>query len=155
MEKRCRGFTLLELMIVIVVIGVLLGMVSLATGVSPARKVKQEAGVMAQMIGQLRERAVLDGQEYGVRLSVDGFRVMRLGDRGWASVAALSRWPDGVQPRLERDGHSLSLGADEGAPQLVMLSSDETSAFTLRFVSSNRTWLSLSGDGIGEVVIND
>ncbi|MNN04798.1 hypothetical protein D3C81_1175330 [compost metagenome] len=98
---------------------------------------------------------MLDGQEYGVRLSVDGFRVMRLGDRGWESVAALSRWPDGVQPRLERDGYTLSLGADGGAPQLLMLSSDETSAFTLRFVSSNRTWLSLSGDGIGEVVIND
>lgn len=146
---------MLELMIVIVVIGALLGMVSLATGVSPARQVKQEADAMVQVIQQLRERAVLDGQEYGLRLSVDGFRVMRLGVRGWEPVASLSPWPESVRPRLKQDGFSLSLGADEGPPQLLMLSSDETSAFTLTFVSSNRTWSSLSGDGIDEVAIDD
>jgi general secretion pathway protein H len=55
---------------------------------------------------------------------------------------------------LKEDGYSIDLGADEGLPQLLMLSNDETSAFTLTFESSNRTWLSLSGDGIGEVVID-
>jgi general secretion pathway protein H len=37
---------------------------------------------------------------------------------------------------------------------LLLLSNDETSAFTLTFESGNRTWLSLSGDGIGEVAID-
>ena len=39
MRQRCRGFTLLELMIVIVLIGVLLGMVSFAAG--PIRRVRR------------------------------------------------------------------------------------------------------------------
>lgn len=59
-----------------------------------------------------------------------------------------------MKPRLSQDGFWISLGADDGAPQLLMLSSDESNAFKLTFVSSNRVWLSLSGDGIGEVVID-
>ena len=71
MGYRCRGFTLLELMIVIVVVGVLLGMVSFVGGGSPAREVRQEAEAMVQVIHQLRERAVFEGQEYGLRLGTD------------------------------------------------------------------------------------
>lgn len=35
-----------------------------------------------------------------------------------------------------------------------MLSSDETSTFTLTFETRGRAWLSLSSDGISEVVID-
>lgn len=154
MRRRCAGFTLLELMIVIVLIGVLLGLVSFASGLNPARQARQEAGAVAQVIQQLRDRAVLEEREYGLRLSVEGYRVMRHEIRGWEPVAGLHRWPANVRARLKQDGYSLILGADEGPPQLLMLSSDETSAFTLTLMSAERTWLSLSGDGIGEVVID-
>ncbi|VVN78854.1 type II secretion system minor pseudopilin GspH [Pseudomonas fluorescens] len=154
MRRHCRGFTLLELMIVIVLIGVLLGMVSYAAGPNPVRQARQEANTMVQMIHQLRERAVLAGQEQGLRLSVDGYRAMRLDGRGWEPVTGLYRWPENLRPRLEQDGHPVSLGADEGPPQLLMLSSDETSAFTLTFASQDATWLSLSSDGIGDPVID-
>ncbi|MBV6824394.1 type II secretion system minor pseudopilin GspH [Pseudomonas sp. PD9R] len=154
MRHRCRGFTLLELMIVIVLIGVLVGMVSFATGVNPARQARQEANNLAGVIHQLRERAVLEGQEYGVRMSVDGYRAMRLAVRGWEPVASFYRWPDNLRPRLQHGGYVVSLGADEGSPQLLMLSSDETSSFTLTFESKDRVWLSLSSDGLGEVVID-
>ena len=154
MLRRCRGFTLLELMIVIVLIGVLVGMVSVATGVNPARQARQEADALAGVIHQLRERAVLESREHGVRLSVDGYRAMRLGLRGWEPVSSLYRWPDNLRLRLKHEGYSLKLGADEGPPQLLMLSSDETSRFTLTFESKDRTWLSLSSDGVGEVVID-
>jgi general secretion pathway protein H len=154
MRSRCRGFTLLELMVVIVIIGVLLGMVSLATGANPSRQVRQDVQGMAQVIEHLRERAVLEGQEFGLRLSVDGYRAMRLGLRGWEPVAALQPWSENGRPRLLLDGYSSSLGTDEGAPQLLILSSDETSAFLLTFGTASHTWLSLSADGIGEVVID-
>jgi general secretion pathway protein H len=152
---RCRGFTLLELMIVIVMVGVLLGMVSYAGGGSPARQVRQEAEVMVQVIHQLRERAVFEGQEYGLRLSTDGHRVMRLGVRGWEPVGALTDWPLSVRLRLQLDGYWVELDADGGPPQLLMFSNDETSVFTLILESGNRNWLSLSGDGIGAVAIDD
>lgn len=114
MRQHCRGFTLLEMMIVIVLIGVLLGMVSFASGPNPAREARQEAHGTAGVIQQLRERAVLDGQEYGLRLSVDGYQVMRLDVQGWEPMAALYRWPGSLRLRLEQDGHPVSLGANDG-----------------------------------------
>jgi general secretion pathway protein H len=145
---------LLELMIVIVLIGVLVGMVSFATGMNPARQARHEADTLAGMIRQLRERAVIEGQEYGVRLSVDGYRAMRLDVRGWEAMTAVYRWPDQLRLRLKQDGYSVSLGADEGPPQLLMLSSDETSSFTVTFEVRDRIWSRLTSDGIGEVVID-
>jgi general secretion pathway protein H len=59
-----------------------------------------------------------------------------------------------VRVRFQQDGYGVALDADEGPPQLLILSNDETSAFTLTFESGNRTWLSLSGDGLGEVTID-
>lgn len=145
---------MLELMIVIVVIGVLLGLVSVVSGTNPAREARHEAHGVAGMIQQLRERAVLEGKEYGIRLSDNGYRAMRLDARGWESVSAFYTWPDALRLHLEQDGHSLLLGTDEGSPQLLMLSSDETSAFTLTFSTRGNTLLSLSSDGLGEAVID-
>ncbi|MCX2897358.1 type II secretion system minor pseudopilin GspH [Pseudomonas mandelii] len=154
MPPRSDGFTLLELMIVIVLIGILLGMVSLAMGQNPARQARQEADNIVSLIHQLRERAVLDGLEYGMRLSANGYRGMRLAGQGWETITAFYPWPDNLRLHLELDGGFSSLGADEGPPQLLALSSDETSAFTLTFMTANTTWLSLSSDGIGEVRID-
>lgn len=145
---------MLELMIVIVLIGVLLGMVSLATGPNPARQARQDAQAIAGLVQQLRERAVLEGEEYGLRLSDAGYRAMRLGAQGWQPLAALQAWPVNVQLHLEQDGHALILGVDEGPAQLLMLSSDETSAFTLTFSIPDRTLLSVSSDGLSAVVID-
>ena len=141
-------------MIVIVMVGFLLGMVSLAGGGNPAREVRQEAEAMVQAIHQLRERAVFEGQDYGLRLSTGGHRPMRQGVHGWESVAELTDWPLSVRVRFRHDGYAVDLDADEGPPQLLIFSNDETSVFTLTFESGNRTWLSLSGDGLGEVAID-
>lgn len=154
MRQGCRGFTLLELMVVMVIIGLLLGMVSLVTGPNPLRQARHEAHAMAGLIQQLRERAVLDGEEYGIRLSDHGYRAMRLEARQWLPMARFHPWPDNLRLHFDQGGQALRLGADEGLPQLLMLSSDETSAFTLTFSVRERTLLSLSSDGLGEAVID-
>ena len=155
MPRRCQGFTLLEMMIVIVVIGVLVGMVSLASGVNPTQQARQEAGALAGVIRQLREQAVLEGREYGLRLSVEGYRSMRLEGQAWEPLAAFHRWPDNLRLNVEQDGYSLSLGADAGPPQIQLYSSDEISSFRLTLAGKDRVWASLSSDGVGEVMIDD
>jgi general secretion pathway protein H len=155
MVCRCRGFTLLELLIVIVVIAVLLGMVSLSFGPNPATHARQVAQEVTSTIEHLREQAVVEGREYGLRLSQEGYRGLRLAEHGWQPVTAMRQWPPDLGPRLELDGYFLPLGSDAGAPQILMLSSDETSVFTLTFASEDKVWLRLSSTGIGRVLIDD
>ena len=138
--------------------GLLMGMVGFVAGSDPDREAHGEAHGLGSIIRQLREQAELDGQPYGVRLSDDGYRVLRLDDHAWKPVTPFYRWPERLRLRLrlrlELDSHVVLLGGDEGQPHLVMLSSGETSAFLLAFSSDNVNWLNLSSDGIGETVID-
>jgi len=152
--RRCRGFTLLELMVVIALIGIVLGVAGLATGQSPGRQARQEAGQLLQLIQQLREQAVLEGREYGVRLAGSEYQVFRLEPSGWRPAGSAHSLPEGLQIRLEQEGQRLNLEGTVAAPQLLMLSSDEISQFVLSFVSAKQSWLSIVSDGIGEPFID-
>ncbi|ROM63770.1 type II secretion system protein GspH [Pseudomonas brassicacearum] len=155
MGRHCRGFTLLELMVVIVLIGVLLGMVSLAIGPSPAREARQQAQDFIRVVQQLRERAVLDGQEYGVRIQPRGYQALRLEARGWSAVSALHRLPEKLTLGLEQDGHLLTLDEAQGSPQLLMLSSDEISPFRLFIKVAGQTVSQVLSDGIAQPLIDE
>ncbi|MGX1172630.1 type II secretion system minor pseudopilin GspH [Pseudomonas sp. R151218B TE3479] len=154
MPRRCRGFTLLELMVVIVLIGVLAGMVRFATGPGPAREARQQARDFVALVQQLRERAVLDGQEYGVHVRPGGYQALRLEVHGWTAVSVPHRLPEGLTLGLELDGHVLSLDA-EGSPQLLMLSSDEISPFKLFINVAGQTVARVSSDGLAEPLIDE
>lgn len=155
MGCRCRGFTLLELMIVIVLMGVLAGMVSLAIGPSPAREARQQAQDFIRVVQALRERAVLDAREYGVRLQPRGYQALRFEAAGWTALASMQRLPADVTLGLELDGHEVTLDDGQGAPQLLMLSSDEISPFRLSIKVAGQTFLRVSSDGLAEPSIDE
>ena len=154
MGRHSRGFTLLELMVVIVLIGVVMGMVSLALGPSPAREARQQAQDFVRVVQQLRERAVLDGLEYGVRIQPRGYQALRLESLGWTAVSALQRMPEGLTLGLEQDGHVLTLDDAQGPPQLLMLSSDEISPFRLLIKVAGQTISQVMSDGLAEPLID-
>ncbi|MDP9783615.1 type II secretion system minor pseudopilin GspH [Pseudomonas fluorescens] len=154
MGRHFRGFTLLELMVVIVLIGVVMGMVSLALGPSPVREARQQAQDFVRVVQQLRERAVLDGLEYGVRIQPRGYQALRLESLGWTAVSALQRMPESLTLGLEQDGHVLTLDDAQGPPQLLMLSSDEISPFRLLIKVAGQTISQVMSDGLAEPLID-
>lgn len=151
MPRRSRGFTLLELMVVIALIGIVLGTVGLVAGNTPARQARQEAGLVLQLIQQLREQAVIEGREYGVRIRQDEYQVFRLEPQGWQPAGAVHRVAQDVQLHLEQEG--LRVRLDRLAPQLLALSSDEVSAFALSFTFGEQVLARMVSDGIGELSI--
>jgi general secretion pathway protein H len=155
MGRHCRGFTLLELMVVIVLIGVLLGMVSLASGESPARQARQQALEFTHLVQQLREQAVLQGQEFGVRVQRRGYQALRLDTEGWTPAAALHRLPENLTLGLEQDGNVVRLDDAQGSPQLLMLSSDEISPFRLLIKVAGQSFSQVSSDGIAQPLIDE
>src|SRR3990167_10840638 len=73
-----QGFTLVELLVVIVILGSLIGLAVLSTGIAgPARELRNEAERLAGLIAVLAEEAVLDNREYGLLLQAEGYRVLR------------------------------------------------------------------------------
>jgi general secretion pathway protein H len=154
MVRHCRGFTLLELMVVIVLIGVLASMVSLALGPSPARESRQQAENFIRAVQQLRERAVLDGQEYGLRMQRGGYQALRLEAGDWTAVAGVHRLPENLTLGLEQDGDAVPLDDAQGPPQLLMLSSDEISPFRLFIKAFGQSVSQVSSDGLAQPSID-
>lgn len=157
------GFTLIEVLVVMVVIACLAGLAVISAGTAgPSRELKGEAERLAGLIGVLADEAVLDNREYGLRLERDGYQVLFYDETGgrWQALSdGARRLPEWAELSFELEGDPLALptpGKDEKqpkdarpVPQLLILSSGELSPFRLELGERRKDGLrlQLSSDG--------
>ena len=153
MRQTQAGFTLIELMVVMVLIGALISMVHISLGENNARQARQEAQVLLGQMHGLREKAVLEGQEYGLRLEPEAYQLMRFEGEQWQAAEPRVLLPEALRLALTLDGQDQPLAAGAGIPQLLWLSSDESTMFSLHLESPPLRWLSIVSDGLGDAFI--
>ncbi|MFJ5298115.1 type II secretion system minor pseudopilin GspH [Pseudomonas sp. NPDC088368] len=154
MLRRSRGFTLLEVLIVMVLIGVLLALVVPVLSASSTQRARQHGHELLALLHELRERSVAEGREYGLHFDAQGYRTMVWREGNWQSLRAYPL-PDGLQFRLVLEGQALPFSARTHAPQLLIMSSDEISAFSLHYETAQVRWLSIASDGVNDAAINE
>lgn len=136
-----RGFTLLELMVVLVIIGVLLSFVGLSTGGdSRAEQMQREATRLVALIDMASEQAVLRSEQLAIRFGDGDYEFMLLQAGKWAALQDDGplrgrELPRGIELRLElEENPPPGLQAEDAeAPQVFLLSSGEMTPFTLTF----------------------
>lgn len=82
---RCRqiGFTLIEIMVVIVIIGILATFISLSIGSrSTDDRLQSEANRLEQLVAFATEQAQVQGMEMGLRTTTTGFEFLSQGNEG-------------------------------------------------------------------------
>jgi general secretion pathway protein H len=79
-----RGFTLLELLVVVVIVAILFTYTTLAIrSNSPEEIIKEEAQRLERLIQLALEESILRGEEYGIEVFIDGYRFLRFSDNQW------------------------------------------------------------------------
>ncbi len=136
-----HGFTLLELMVVLVIIGVLLSFVGLSTGGdSRAEQMKREATRLIALIDMASEQAVMRSEQLAIRFGDADYEFMLLQAGKWTALQddgplRARELPKGIELRLElEENPPPGLRAeDTEAPQVFLLSSGEMTPFMLIF----------------------
>jgi len=118
MQSHQRGFTLIEMLVVVLIIGVVLSFVSLSINPNgPSDRLNTEARRLEALVRAAADDALLYGREIGLDITRGGYRFLRLGDDGWQPIVGTDT---PLRPRKLSEGVVLALiERDEDQPRLV------------------------------------
>jgi general secretion pathway protein H len=79
---RCAGFTLLELVVVVLLLSIMLGLVAVNLSSDDSGELRDEAQRLALLLNAAQQDAILEGQVLALALEPGGYHFMRLTDAG-------------------------------------------------------------------------
>ncbi len=85
--RRLRGFTLVEIMVVMVIIGITLGLVSLNAIPSPQQHLQAEAKRIALLLQLARDEAIVRNRLVAFEAEPDGYRFLVRNESRWDLLA--------------------------------------------------------------------
>lgn len=152
MRRPAAGFSLLELLVVIVILAIMVGMTVLSLGTLRAEDpAETEARRLNALLELITEEALIQGRDFGLEFFADGYRFLSWDPDSslWSVVddeAALRRrtLPDSLRVALAVEGREVVIDAeeqrrdrrqDEILPHVGVFSSGELTPFELFLVT--------------------
>jgi general secretion pathway protein H len=167
MERRCHGFTLLELLVVLVIIGIILSVAVISIGDGGrSRQITQEGERLVALIEHAGDEAITQGVELGIHFTANDYQFITLKEGHWVPYHGkrslrqrhLPEWSylemslDMLPvPLLDAQAANQSdgLNTERLEPQLLILSSGERSPFEITLFNGESAAIQISGDLIG------
>lgn len=135
-SRLSTGFSLIEILVVIVILAVTAAAVTLAVADVGERRLARDAERLHALIGYACEQAELSGRQVGLSLDHAGYRFSRSNHADWLlerdGELRPRKWSTNADALLTRDGQRVDVGDEfPEKPQLVCFSSGELTAFRL------------------------
>lgn len=84
---RARGFTLIEIAVVLLVLGIIIGTIGVELHATDRVTTRDQSRRLALLVHAMRQQAMLEGQEFGLRFGSHGYRFLELDTKGhWKPV---------------------------------------------------------------------
>jgi general secretion pathway protein H len=165
---RSKGFTLVEILVVVVIMAVVISLAVLSIGVTGRdAQLDEESRRIEGLLGLLHERALLEGRDFGLRVEPDAYEFV-------VYVPARDRWermnqeqqfrhrdlPKGISFELQLDSQTVvlkpvdkNLTTDQlPTPQIAIAASGEGTPFRLTLLrDQTNARAAVQGDALGKI----
>ncbi len=158
-----RGFTLLEVLVVVMIISALIGGAMLAIGDPAYNKIREDKQRLMALVQLAQEEAILQSRDLGIGFWQDGYAFYQptgalneVGEMVWEQLEDdLLRQRElipGMRLQLEMDGTEIVMKAIAvDKPQILVLSSGEISPFKLIINYDKRLKSGFYVDALGSI----
>jgi general secretion pathway protein H len=150
------GFTLIEIIVVILIIGIIVSFASLSVGRHANTVAEQEAKRIQSLLNLAAEESILKGQLYALKLNQAQYSFQVLED-DWTEIASTKIYrerkiPEGLKLELQVDGEPVNLADKENQARIIILPSGEmVPAFHLSLKTEEGETYTLVGDEYGQI----
>jgi general secretion pathway protein H len=152
-SMRARGFTLLELMVVLVIVGIMLGVVSFNAMPSEQQLLQNEAQRVALLLQLARDEAIVRNRP--VAFEVDGYRY-RFWIRNENSWQPIEQDDMFREREFKRTPVALSVDPpmmEEGKPLRIVFGREPVDKPFVLTMSTGDAHVSIRADGIGHFTV--
>ncbi len=138
-----KGFTLLEVLVVVFIVGIILSVAVISIPADKEKALQTEAERIDALIGLAQQEAIIRDRELALEVKSDGYRFLIQDEASWTPMPDSNFRPRSLEepmqlelvmegiPLLTRDEGQDSDGEDDQAPRIFILSSGELSQFTI------------------------
>ncbi|MCM0612140.1 type II secretion system minor pseudopilin GspH [Marinobacter sediminum] len=144
LRTQQAGFTLIEIMVVLIIVGLLAALAVFSMGgSSQQRELENEVRELYLLMQTASEQSVLNNLEMGLQFNDDGYQFVAFQDStgDWKAsgerMFRLRTFPDWlvVTRFIESDAPRLASAEDKLLPDVVFFSSGETTPFEIEFTA--------------------
>ena len=140
--RRSRGFTLIEILVVVAIIVVIVGLAGVQLMRGPGDLVREESEHLALLLRAVREEAILQGRVFAFSAERDSYRFLRLERDGKLKP---TQGDDVLRPQRLPQGVAIEALQIEGAGEaaqdgVVFLPSGELPTFRIVLKSGGARW---------------
>jgi general secretion pathway protein H len=180
-RKKTRGFTLIEILVVVIIIATILGIALLSMGlIGDDRELDTERKRLATLIEVAQDEAMFQGREFGLELMQSSYRFVEFDQFTfqWSEILGdelfrLRQLPEGMEfdlyvedkrivldpnPKQFADPEKEDMSADieDYEPHIFVFSSGESTAYEIRLRRDvNDQQLAMRGDILGQIEFVD
>lgn len=155
-----HGFTLLELLVVLLIIGIIVSFAGLSIGQRSSRVVHDEAERLNGLFQMASDEAVMDGRELAVEFAQNSYRFLELNqDNKWVPIEKDNLFrkreiPPDIKLDLVVEGAEASFKDEKNLPKVFVLSSGELTPFTLTLSVEGEQPYVLQGTSDGKLSLS-
>lgn len=134
---KAAGFTLLEILVVVVIIGVMASVFLISVDLGENNAARDQARRFAALVRLAGQEAMLGSRDMAVELFADGYRFVINEDQQWRpvddSVLGSQQLPAGVNWQIHIDGNreSTDVAAAAEVPRIYLFSTGEMTPFEI------------------------